>query len=150
MLSMIDLPHSTSVDFGLEKPRIRTIIADDSARVSAAVCEYLLEDKRFDVVGFARNGIEAVESVCTLKPELVIMDVNMPEMNGLDATRLIKATSEPPVVVIFSLEDSRPYKDAAEKVGADGFCSKLDALESLLPTVLGSFREEDFAEVNSA
>jgi len=126
--------------------RIRTVIADDSAHVSAVVCEHLLEHRRFDVVGFARNGIEAVESVCTLKPELVIMDISMPEMNGLDATRLIKATREPPVVVIFSLEDSSSYKAAAEKAGADGFCSKLDVLEDLLPTVLGFFEEGESPE----
>jgi DNA-binding NarL/FixJ family response regulator len=126
--------------------RIRTVIADDSAHISAVVCEHLLEHRRFDVVGFARNGIEAVESVCTLKPELVIIDISMPEMNGLDATRLIKATREPPVVVIFSLEDSSSYKAAAEKVGADGFCSKLDVLENLLPTVLELFGEGETSE----
>ena len=100
------------------------------------MCEHLLANGRFDLVGFASNGIEAVESVCTLKPELVIMDINMPEMNGLDATRLIKATRQPPVVVVFSLDDSSSCQAAAEKAGADGFCSKLNAFERLLPTVL--------------
>ena len=78
------------------------LVVDDSAFMRRAVSQLLEGDPQFTVVGIARNGIEAIEKVQRLKPDLVTMDVEMPEMDGLDALKEIMKVSPVPVVMISS------------------------------------------------
>ncbi|NHC39646.1 chemotaxis response regulator protein-glutamate methylesterase [Bacillus sp. MM2020_1] len=78
------------------------LVVDDSAFMRRAISLMLEEDPRFFVVGIARNGMEAVEKVQRLKPDLVTMDVEMPEMNGLQALERIMKNNPVPVVMISS------------------------------------------------
>ncbi|MEH7504883.1 chemotaxis response regulator protein-glutamate methylesterase [Neobacillus drentensis] len=78
------------------------LVVDDSAFMRRAISLMLEEDPRFFVVGIARNGVEAVDKVQRLKPDLVTMDVEMPEMNGLKALEQIMKTTPVPVVMISS------------------------------------------------
>ena len=78
------------------------LVVDDSAFMRRAISLMLEEDPRFFVVGIARNGVEAVEKVQRLKPDLVTMDVEMPEMNGLQALEQIMKNDPVPVVMISS------------------------------------------------
>ncbi|MEH7073165.1 chemotaxis-specific protein-glutamate methyltransferase CheB [Neobacillus drentensis] len=76
------------------------LVVDDSAFIRRAICLMIENDSRFFVVGIARNGVEAVEKVQRLKPDLVTLDVEMPEMNGLLALEQIMKSSPVPVVMI--------------------------------------------------
>ena len=78
------------------------LVVDDSAFIRRAISLMLENDSRFFVVGIARNGVEAVEKVQRLKPDLVTMDVEMPEMNGLQALEQIMKSTPVPVVMISS------------------------------------------------
>lgn len=78
------------------------LVVDDSAFMRRAISQMLESDPRFFVTGIARNGLEAVEKVQRLKPDLVTMDVEMPEMNGLEALAQIMKTSPVPVVMLSS------------------------------------------------
>ena len=115
--------------------RIRILLVDDSPAFLMGAQLFLTSDPRYDVVGQARSGAGAIEQVSRLHPDLVLMDLKMPEMDGLEATRLIKAQPGAPHVVIVSLHDNNAYVEAAANAGADGFVSKSE-FSTLLP-VLG-------------
>lgn len=93
------------------------------------------------VVGVARNGAQAVSLAGVLRPDLVLMDLHMPEMNGLEATRHLKARPNAPRVILVTLDDSRNRREAARKAGADGFVPKLDLYEQLPATLRTLFGE---------
>ncbi len=85
---------------------INTLIVDDSAIVRAMVNEVLRNDGRFSVCGTAENGEAAVKKSKECSPDLIIMDIIMPVMNGIEATALIMKQPDPPVIVNFTTEDS--------------------------------------------
>jgi len=78
------------------------LVVDDSAFMRRAISKILEQDPQLSVIGIARNGIDAIEKVERLKPDLVTMDVEMPEMNGLSALEQIMKTSPVPVVMLSS------------------------------------------------
>jgi DNA-binding NarL/FixJ family response regulator len=106
----------------LEDP-IRLLIADDDARTTLVLRESLTEFG-FDVVGNARNGIEAGAKVDGLHPEVVLMDLRMPEVDGIEATVLIKAHEPKTQVVILTAFSEDDSKAAAEYVGAANLVDK--------------------------
>ena len=84
---------------------IRILIADDSVIVRAMLGQVLGDDSRFDIVGMAENGKHAVDMDSEFLPDMIVMDVNMPIMNGIEATKLIKANRNP-AIVAFTTEDA--------------------------------------------
>jgi two-component system chemotaxis response regulator CheB len=81
---------------------IRVLVAEDSPTARLLLVEILSSDPDIQVVGQARDGVEAVEMTRTLRPDLVTMDVHMPRLNGLDATREIMTTVPTPIVIVTS------------------------------------------------
>ncbi len=86
-------------------------------------------------MGTADDGSQALEKVTALEPELVLMDWRMPIMDGLEATRHLKARPNPPVVILIPLEDDPVLRAAARAAGADGFIGKKE-LPTKLPVLL--------------
>jgi DNA-binding NarL/FixJ family response regulator len=114
---------------------VRLFLVDDSpAFLEAAVC-FLSADPDIEIVGLALSGREALEQVNRLHPDLVLMDLAMPGMNGLEVTRHLKAQSGAPRVVILTLYDNTEYRAASESVGADGFVAKSEFGTQLLPLI---------------
>ncbi len=105
---------------------LRVVVVDDSPEFVNSALRRLAFDAGVEVVGCASSGREAIQLVAALTPDLVLMDLAMPEMNGLEATRLIKADDNPPQVVILTLYDDPAYRDAASAAGADAFVTKAD------------------------
>jgi two-component system, response regulator PdtaR len=101
---------------------IRVVMAEDDSLVSAGI-RRLLEAGGFDLIGEAANGEEAVAMVCDLRPDVVLMDIEMPRMNGLDATRLIQERSPTPVVVL-TAHESKETVEAASEAGVAGYLMK--------------------------
>lgn len=114
-------------------PPFRILVVDDSPAFLESATRFLSVDARLEIVGQALSGKEALEQVNLLHPDLVLMDLAMPGMNGLEATRLLKAQSQAPYVVLLTLYDNSEYRNAAVAVGADGFVAKSDFGVSLLP-----------------
>jgi DNA-binding NarL/FixJ family response regulator len=112
-----------------ERNGMRIIIVDDHALFRDGL-RSLLEARQVQVVAEARNGREAIEQVRTYSPDIVLMDLNMPEMSGLDATRVISADfPKVKTVVLTASEDDADLFEAV-KSGADGFLPKnLEAAE---------------------
>jgi DNA-binding NarL/FixJ family response regulator len=102
---------------------MRVLLADDHALVRAGIAS-LLQAWGLDVVGEAANGREAVELARALRPDLVLMDITMPECNGLEATRLIKAELPETRIVIVTVSDEDEDLFEAVKSGAEGYLLK--------------------------
>ena len=114
---------------------IRIILADDNPEFLHAATNFLATDPQLKIVGQARSGQEALDQVTALQPHLVVIDLAMPETNGLEATRRIKAQSHPPYVIILTFYDNAEYRTEAEQVAADGFVAKSDMGTQLLPLI---------------
>lgn len=117
----------------LAMPPLKVLLVDDHPGFINAAMRHLRRLAWLDVVGTAGNGIEAVAQCDVHRPDVVLMDLAMPEMGGLQATRLIKAQDAPPFVVIASHFDDGEHKAHAERAGADAFVSKLSYLHDIMP-----------------
>jgi DNA-binding NarL/FixJ family response regulator len=103
--------------------QVRVLIVDDHALVRDGMAS-LLVAWGFQVVGQAKDGIEGVERARVLRPDLILMDINMPGMNGRDATRLIKAEMPDIKVVVVTVSDDDENLFEAIKCGAQGYILK--------------------------
>lgn len=120
-------------------PPIRLLVVDDSPEFLDLAVHVLSAEPLIEIVGRATSGQAALEQTARLRPDLVLMDVAMPEMNGLEATRRIKARPESPRVVLLSLHDNSEYRAGAMAAGADGFLPKWELGLSLLSLICGLF-----------
>ncbi len=119
----------------------RVLLVDDQALFRKALAS-LLSDAGWEVVGEAGNGNEAVELAYKLKPDLVLMDIRMPDMNGLEATRLIKEADNKVNVVILTVSDEEDDLFEALKIGANGYMLKNVRPELLFELLAGVFLGE--------
>ena len=102
----------------------RTVLIVDDHDAFRESATALLEAEGFDVVGEAENGAQAVELAATLRPEVVIMDIRMPVLDGLDATEQILAVPDPPRILVLTTFDLDEYVYRALGAGAAGFLLK--------------------------
>ena len=103
-------------------PIIRVLIADDSVAIRDGLASILNQTSGFRVVGLAGDGLEAVEKARELFPDVVIMDAQMPNMDGVEATRRIKRDLPAVGVLFFSV--FADYLEASVAAGSDGYLSK--------------------------
>ena len=113
----------------------RILVADDHEVVRRGLCALLRNQPEWEVCGEAGDGREAVEKVLTLKPEVVILDIGMPNLNGLEATRQILKTNPQIKVLVLTLHDSDQVVQEVLNAGARGFLLKTDAARDLVAAV---------------
>lgn len=106
---------------------LRILIVDDQKAVRTALGRLLATRKEWQVVGEAADGAEAVGKARELLPDIIIMDITMPEMNGLDATPQIKKAVPAAEVLIFTQHDSTQMVQQARIAGASGYLLKSQA-----------------------
>jgi DNA-binding NarL/FixJ family response regulator len=121
-------------DEGGEIP-VRLLIADDHALVRQGLRGMLEREPDIEVVGEAHNGREAVDLCRALGPNLVLMDVRMPEMDGLEATRAIKHERPEVSVLMVTMHDNQDYVREAAKAGAAGYVLKDAPRDELIGAV---------------
>ena len=112
--------------------KITVLLVDDHEGFINAALRHLRKVEWLEIVGRASNGLEAIERSETLRPDVVLMDLAMPEMGGLQATRLIKTQDAPPFIVIASHFDDAEHREHAMRAGADDFVSKLSYIQEVL------------------
>ena len=118
-------------------PRARLIIVDDHVLVRAGLLALLTGEPDLEVVGEAANGQEALNLCRTLQPELVLMDVRMPVMDGITATRLIRQACPATNVLLLTIAENPMYLAEAHQAGAAGLLLK----ESSQPELLTAIRQ---------
>jgi DNA-binding NarL/FixJ family response regulator len=114
---------------------IRVVVADDQSMVRAGFRRLLAAEDGIDVVAEAANGLEAVEKAARFEPTVVLMDIRMPELDGLEATRRILAADPAARVLILTTFDLDEYVYEALRAGASGFVLKDDPPEQLIAAV---------------
>jgi DNA-binding NarL/FixJ family response regulator len=114
---------------------IRVLVADDQSMVRAGFRMLLSHEEDIQVVAEASNGLEAVEKAARLRPTVVLMDIRMPELDGLQATRRILAADDATRILILTTFDLDEYVYEALRVGASGFVLKDDPPEQLLAAI---------------
>lgn len=107
----------------MAKP-IRVVVADDHNVVRAGIRELLSEEPGIEVVGEARNGQDAVDLALARAPDVVVMDVNMPELSGVEATRQIRAAMPAVKVLVLTSYADDPYIYGLFDAGASGYILK--------------------------
>jgi DNA-binding NarL/FixJ family response regulator len=112
--------------------KLTVLLVDDHEGFLNSAKRHFRNVPWIDIVGQALNGLEAIAKTEQLKPAVVLMDLAMPEMGGLQATRLIKAQTDPPYVVIASHFDDVEHREHAARAGADGFVSKLNYVQEVM------------------
>jgi DNA-binding NarL/FixJ family response regulator len=120
---------------GTSAAPIRVVVADDQELVRAGFCVILNSADGITVVGEAANGADAVAQAAEHSPDVVLMDVRMPEMDGLEAARLITAEQPAPKVVMLTTFDLDDYVYAALRAGASGFLLKDSPRADLIAAV---------------
>ncbi len=113
----------------------RVLIADDHEAVRKGVRSLLENQQELTVIGEATNGEEAVEQAYELKPDLVILDLSMPVMDGLAAAREIRKFAPQTPILIFTMHRIREFVETAKKIGLRGYVAKEDDGEALLAAV---------------
>jgi DNA-binding NarL/FixJ family response regulator len=113
--------------------QLKVLLVDDHPGFINAAMRHLRRLEWIEVVGSAGNGIEAIAQCEVLRPDAVLMDLAMPEMGGLQATRLIKTQDAPPYIVIASHFDDSEHRAHALRAGADAFVSKLSYIHDVMP-----------------
>jgi DNA-binding NarL/FixJ family response regulator len=116
-------------------PAIRTVVADDSTVFLRSIIRFLDETPHMEVVGSARSGCEAIEQVNLLRPDLVVIDLEMPEMSGLEATRLLKSRADAPLIIMLTMHDDSAHRALAIEAKVDSFIAKRECDTELLPTI---------------
>ena len=115
--------------------KVRVLVVDDHAVVRAGLRAILDSDARLEVVGEAVDGADGCTQAAALRPEIVIMDVSMPALNGADATRRVLAVSPDSSVIALTAHDEPPYVRELLNAGARGYVLKRALVEHLVRAI---------------
>jgi len=124
------------------RPRARLLIADDHTLLAEA-CKSLLEPE-FEVAGIVNNGRALLRLACELKPEVVILDIAMPQLNGLDAGDQIKRLLPTTKLIFLTMNMSPEVAAEAFRRGASGYVVKSSAAEELVRAIRRALRSESY------
>jgi len=115
--------------------KIKILIVDDNYRFIKSAISFISLNDEMDVIGGAISGDVALEMIHDNKPDLVLLDLSLPNESGIDILKTIKAPPDHPKVVIVSIEEEVFYKDLSLNSGADGYVSKSEFGEKIIPLI---------------
>ena len=118
----------------MDKPALRVVIADDEPITRMDIKE-ILEEKGYEVIGEAADGFDAVELCKAKKPELVLMDIKMPLLDGLSAARIMMEEDVDAAIVLLTAYSEREFIDSAKDLGVSGYLVKPIDEKSLIPSI---------------
>lgn len=122
--------------------RKTVLIADDNAFVRTALFEIFEREPDFHVCGLVENGREAIDQACRLHPDLIVLDLSMPVMNGLEAARVLRQMMPNVPLIIYSASANDVSEQAARSMGISGLISKSDRVSVLIAAVRGALHRQ--------
>ena len=122
---------------------VRILVADDHPVIRKMVSSTLRRHPHFDVCGEAADGAQAIEEAKKLKPDVVVLNVTMPVLNGFQAAREIKKIMPESAIVILSLDADKRFVEEAKKIGVKAYIAKTRAGEALIKAVEAAVLGED-------
>jgi DNA-binding NarL/FixJ family response regulator len=129
------------------RQKVRILLADDHDTIRKMVRSALEKHPRFEVVGEAVNGQKAIEEATKLRPDVVVLNVTMPVLNGFEAARIIKATLPESAIVILSSNADKGFIEEAKKVGAKAHVAKTRMDVALIKAIDDAIAGGDFVSV---
>ena len=120
---------------------IEILIVDDKQSVREILKSYLEEDPAIQIVGYAENGKEAIDLTKEHKPDIILMDIEMPIMDGLTATQIISEQFVNTKVLIMSIHNEDNYLNAAIQVGAKGYLKKNTPAKELINAIYSAYKD---------
>ena len=127
---------------------MKVFIADDSEIVRERLKDMLSELTEIEIIGQAQDGIEATSSIRKLKPDVVILDIRMPNGSGIQVLQNIKKDKQAPIVIILTNYPYPQYRKRCMEVGADFFFDKSTEFEKI-PEVLNRFIKDSHYNINN-
>jgi two-component system nitrate/nitrite response regulator NarL len=128
--------------------RLRVLIADDHPIIRKHIRSILEEHPRFEVCGEAHDGAIAIKEATRLQPDVIVLNVNMPVLNGFDAAKEISSRLPKAAIVILSVNADRHFIEEAKRNGARAYVSKSRAGEELVNSIGRAVIGEEFVLVN--
>jgi len=130
--------------------KIRVLVVDDHTVVRDGICALLRLAGDIEVVGEASNGREALEIVRKVRPDVMLMDIAMPNMNGLDGTRRVRKEHPEVKIIVLTQYDDKEHVFSAIEAGASGFISKTAGSSELASGIRAVYRGESFLSPSAA
>jgi DNA-binding NarL/FixJ family response regulator len=129
-------PHAPLARSSDQKPsRTRVLLVDDHTLIRQGLRTVVEGCIRLEVVGEASNGLEAIEAVRLLRPDVVVMDINMPQMNGIDATTCIKGEFPDTCIIGLYVEEGMVMIEQMQSAGIVAYLTKESAVDVLCQTI---------------
>jgi DNA-binding NarL/FixJ family response regulator len=129
----------------LEMKIKKVFIVDDDPEFRRFLKEFLSDQPGLKIVGKAADGKQALEKVKKIKPDLVLLDIRMPGMDGFSASRLIKQKLPQVRIIILTIFDDPEYQDSVKKNGSDGYVVKSNLVKDLMPAIRAALKNESKA-----
>jgi DNA-binding NarL/FixJ family response regulator len=123
----------------LPNSRISVLVADDSRTALNSVCKFLEFDGRFEIVATAVDGLQLLQRVERYRPNLALVDLSMPQMNGFEAATELRKSFPDLRILLFSGLSGLSLREECTRCGADGFVEKSQMPEKLIQEVLRLF-----------
>jgi DNA-binding NarL/FixJ family response regulator len=115
----------------------RVLVADDFAGWRLHVCHVLeAYSPQWEIVGLVADGFEALKEIAKLHPDIVLLDIAMPNLNGIDAAKQIRQVDGQIKILFLTMENDSDVEEAAYNVGADGYLLKTKASSELIPAMV--------------
>jgi two-component system, NarL family, response regulator NreC len=146
------LRYSTPLRNASMGPRalLRILVVDDHEIVRRSICALLSGQPDFEVVCDAADGVQAVKEAERLQPDVVVLDITMPGMGGLEAAPLIRKVAPSAEIVFLSQYDSLQTIQEAFRRGARGYVVKSDAYQDLIPAIRAARKKQRFVNARLA
>ncbi len=132
----------------MEKSTLRVLVVDDYERWRSFITSTLQNQPELRIIGEATDGLEAVQIAQQLQPDLIMLDVGLPKLNGIEAARRIREVSPRSRILFVSENRSREIAEKAVRTGALGYVVKSDAASELLPAVEAVLQDKQFVSAS--
>ena len=123
---------------------MRILVADDQQYIRQGIRALIEASPGLEVCGEAENGEQAVQMTLEMKPDLVVLDITMPVMNGLDAAKAIRSCSPDTPILLVSIHNIETMIEDAKRIGVQGYVAKAQASELLVDAIQSIMRHQKY------